>query len=74
MLFHAHLLGSSVLSFRLHYATDFEHPACLRPFQLAWRADTGVSGYLEPEQACSIMEVMMTEGLPGLVFLSLAAD
>lgn len=33
---------------------------------LAWRADAGCSGLIEPEQAQMIMELIMTEGFLGL--------
>ena len=51
------------------YATSYDQPACLRPWQLSWRSDTGCSGFLEPEQALCIMEVMMSEGSLDSIFL-----
>ncbi|CAK9086345.1 FO synthase subunit 1 [Durusdinium trenchii] len=34
----------------LRYATDTTGPQYLRPWMLAWRADSGCSGYIEPDQ------------------------
>lgn len=48
---------------RVSYAVDYENQSCLRPYHLSWRGDTGCSGFIEPEQAVCLMEVMLTEGL-----------
>lgn len=54
---------------RVAYATSYDQPACLRPWMLSWRSDTGCSGFMEPEQALCIMEVVMSEGsLDSIVF------
>lgn len=56
--------------FRLSYATEFKGSLVhLRPFTLAWRADTGCSGYLEPDQALMILEIIMTKGFLQLFIL-----
>lgn len=34
----------------------------LRPWQLAWRADHGISGVIEPEVCEMLMQLMLTEG------------
>lgn len=44
------------------YASTFEGPQLCRPWQLAWRADFGCSGFFEPETACLIVELMLVEG------------
>lgn len=49
--------------FRLNYATTYEGQGVhLRPFMLCWRADAGCSGFIEPEVAATMMELMMSEG------------
>lgn len=53
---------------RVAYATSYDQPACLRPWMLSWRSDTGCSGFMEPEQALCIMEVMMSEGSLDSIF------
>lgn len=48
---------------RLNYATDYSGPAYLRPFMLAWRADAGCSGFIEPDIALMMIELVCVEGL-----------
>ena len=50
---------------RLEYATSFDGAAQCRPWMLHWRADYGCSGYLEPDQATLILELIFSEGFPG---------
>ena len=35
----------------------------LRPWMLAWRADSGCSGHMEPDQLIAIAELICSEGL-----------
>lgn len=52
-----------VLPDRLNYATDYSGSTFLRPYMLAWRADAGCSGYIEPEIALTLIELVCVEGL-----------
>ena len=54
-----------VVSERYLYASSADGAQYCRPWQLAWRADFGCSGYLEPEHASKILELMCSEGFPG---------
>ena len=47
---------------RLLYASRAEGAQLLRPWMLAWREDFGCSGFIEPDQAMMIVELMLTEG------------
>ena len=47
---------------RLDYATSFSGPTHLRPYMLSWRADSGCSGFIEPEVGAFIMELLVSEG------------
>lgn len=58
---------NTVIRVRLTYATDFKGSTFLRPFMCAWRADTGCSGYFEPDQAAMMMELIVSEGSRGPV-------
>ena len=48
---------------RWHYAVETNGAQYLRPWMLAWRADSGCSGYMEPDQLISIAELICSEGL-----------
>ena len=37
-------------------------PALLRPWMLGFRSDFGLSGYVDPEQAVMLMELIALEG------------
>lgn len=50
---------------RLHYATNYSDASHLRPYMCAWRADTGCSGFFEPDLALMLMELILSEGCPG---------
>ena len=56
----------SCVATRFTYATKAEGGQSLRPWMLAWRQDFGCSGYHEPEQACMIAELMLSEGNLGI--------
>lgn len=37
-------------------------PHVVRPFNLGWRADFGLSGFIEPEQLIQLSELYLLEG------------
>ncbi|CAK9072657.1 unnamed protein product, partial [Durusdinium trenchii] len=47
---------------QLHYATNYSDASHLRPYMCAWRADTGCSGFFEPDLALMLMELILSEG------------
>ena len=48
---------------RKFYATSMDSSALLRPWMLGIRSDFSVSGgFIEPDVACIMMELIMTEG------------
>ena len=50
---------------RLHYACETTGGQHLRPWMLAWRADAGCSGFMEPDQLVTICELICFEGCFG---------
>lgn len=48
------------------YATDGTKAGLLRPWQLSWRSDFGVSNMVEPDVAELLVELYLSEGSPGL--------
>eukprot|EP00435_Cladocopium_sp_Y103_P060864 s625_g22.t1 len=61
------------LTQRHTYASKFDGPQLCRPWQLAWRADFGCSGFFEPETACLIVELMFVEGHLGFKLQAVSA-
>lgn len=54
---------ASDVCLRMSYACSYDGASALvRPYHLAWRGDAGCSGYVEPDQAALLLEVMMSEG------------
>ena len=47
---------------RKAYATNMDVPGLLRPWMLAFRSDFGISGFIDPEQATMLMELIGLEG------------
>lgn len=39
-----------------------EVPGLLRPWMLSFRSDFGISGFIDPEQAVMLMELIASEG------------
>ena len=49
-------------AFRKVYATATDRPCLLRPWMLGFRADFGVSGFLDPEVGELLLQLILTEG------------
>lgn len=50
------------------YAEELvEGAQMLRPFNLAWRSDFGLSSICEPDEMMTLAELYLTEGLPSRV-------
>jgi hypothetical protein len=47
---------------RKAYASNMDVPGLLRPWMLAFRSDFGISGFIDPEQAIMLMELIGLEG------------
>lgn len=52
------------LSASLDYATSLKErgPKVLRPYQLAWRADFGLTQMCDPDELESLVELILSEG------------
>ena len=42
--------------------TEMKGVGQIRPWQCSWRADSGISGMIDPEQAELLMELYVLEG------------